>query len=94
MIPKSDFEVKKDKSGSMFNIFKQLILPQKKLFITVILASILLSLNGEIKELGNHEELMDLDGNYFNMVKIQNYKIDETQKESIIENDSEIITYT
>ena len=46
MIPKSDFEVKKDKSGSMFNIFKQLILPQKKMFITVILASALLSILG------------------------------------------------
>ncbi len=37
---------------------------------------------------------MDLHGNYFNMVKIQNYKIDETHKESEIENVSEIITYT
>ncbi|MFM1582160.1 peptidase domain-containing ABC transporter [Helcococcus bovis] len=46
MIPKSDFEVKKDKSGSMFNIFKQLILPQKKLFITIILTSLLLSIFG------------------------------------------------
>lgn len=46
MVPKSDFEVKKDKSGSMFNIFKQLILPQKKMFITVILASALLSILG------------------------------------------------
>lgn len=46
MIPRSDFEVKRDKSGSMFNIFKQLILPQKKIFITVIFASILLSLLG------------------------------------------------
>lgn len=46
MVPKSDFEAKKDKSGSMFNIFKQLILPQKKLFITVIFASVLLSLLG------------------------------------------------
>lgn len=50
--------------------------------------------DGEIKELGSHEELMDLHRNYFNMVKIQNYKIDETQKEIIIENDSEIITYS
>ncbi|TFF66059.1 peptidase domain-containing ABC transporter [Helcococcus ovis] len=46
MIPKSDFEVKKDKSGSMFNIFKQLILPQKKLFITIIFTSLLLSIFG------------------------------------------------
>lgn len=46
MVPKSDFEVKKDKSGSMFNIFKQLILPQKRLFITVIFSSVLLSLLG------------------------------------------------
>lgn len=46
MVPKSDFEVKKDKSGSMFNIFKQLILPQKGLFITIIFASVLLSLIG------------------------------------------------
>ena len=50
--------------------------------------------DGEIKELGSHDELMDLHGNYFNMVKIQNYKIDETHKESEIENVSEIITYT
>lgn len=50
--------------------------------------------DGEIKELGSHDELMDLHGNYFNMVKIQNYKIDETHKESVIENVSEIITYT
>lgn len=49
--------------------------------------------DGEIKELGSHDELMDLHGNYFNMVKIQNYKIEETHKESIVENDSEIITY-
>lgn len=46
MVPKSDFELKKDRSGSMFNIFKQLILPQKKLFIVVIFASVLLSLVG------------------------------------------------
>lgn len=46
MIPKSEFEVKKDKSNSMFTIFKQLILPQKKIFITVIFASIILSLLG------------------------------------------------
>ena len=49
--------------------------------------------NGEIKELGSHDELMALHQNYFNMIKIQNYKIDETHKENIVENDSEIITY-
>ncbi|MGF3113633.1 peptidase domain-containing ABC transporter [Facklamia sp. P9177] len=46
MIPKADFEVKRHKSGSMFKIFKQLILPQKKLFITIIFASLLLNLFG------------------------------------------------
>ncbi|WP_200813122.1 peptidase domain-containing ABC transporter [Helcococcus massiliensis] len=49
--------------------------------------------NGDIKELGSHEELISAQKDYFNMVKIQNYKFDETYKEIIIENDSEIITY-
>lgn len=51
-------------------------------------------MNGEIKELGNHEELMNLHKDYFNMVRIQNYKIDDIHKEIIIENDSELIIYT
>lgn len=46
MAPKSDFKVEKDKSGLMFNIFKQLIPPQKKIFITVIFASAMLSILG------------------------------------------------
>ncbi|MFM1514747.1 hypothetical protein [Helcococcus ovis] len=38
-------------------------------------------------------ELMAIHKNYFKMVRIQNYKINETHKESIVENYSEIITY-
>lgn len=36
---------------------------------------------------------MDLHGNYYSIVKIQNYSIKNIDKEIIDDNDSEIITY-
>ena len=46
MVPTSEFEQVKYKNKSMFDLFKTLILPQKKLLITIILASLLLSVVG------------------------------------------------
>lgn len=37
--------------------------------------------NGEIKELGSHNELMDLQKNYFNMVRIQNHSFKQEVKD-------------
>lgn len=46
MVPTSKFESMKYKDKGMFDLFCALILPQKKLLITVILASLLLSVIG------------------------------------------------
>lgn len=48
MIPKSDFEKNKSSNSSLFKLFTQLVLPQKQLFMTAILASIVLSVIGLI----------------------------------------------
>ncbi|WP_207648424.1 peptidase domain-containing ABC transporter [Anaerobranca gottschalkii] len=47
-IPTSEFETIKLKNKGMFNLFVSLILPQKSLLITIILASILLTIFGII----------------------------------------------
>lgn len=46
MVPTSEFEKGRKKSKTVFNMFIKLILPQKKLLITTILASIVLSILG------------------------------------------------
>lgn len=46
MIPTSEFEHMKYKNKGMFDLFCALILPQKKLLLTIILASVLLSIIG------------------------------------------------
>ncbi len=46
MIPNSEFERINYKNLGMFDLFRALILPQKKLLITIILASLLLSVIG------------------------------------------------
>lgn len=46
MVPKAEFEKIKYKDKGMFDLFCTLILPQKKLLLTIILASLLLSLIG------------------------------------------------
>lgn len=46
MIPKAEFEKMKYKNKSMFELFTKLILPQKRLLFTIILASLLLSVLG------------------------------------------------
>ena len=46
MAPTSDFELMKIKDKGMFDLFLALILPQKKILITVILTSFLLTLLG------------------------------------------------
>lgn len=51
MVPNSLFESISKKNKSMFDLFKMLILPQKKLIITVILTSVLLSIIGIISSL-------------------------------------------
>ncbi len=51
MIPTSLFESTNKKDKSMFDLFKMLILPQKKLIITIILTSVLLSIIGIIASL-------------------------------------------
>ena len=46
MVPTSEFEQVKYKDKSMFDLFKTLIFPQKKMLATIILASLLLSVVG------------------------------------------------
>lgn len=46
MVPTSEFEKMKYKGKGMFELFCSLILPQKRLLLTVILASLLLSMIG------------------------------------------------
>lgn len=46
MIPKSTFERQKIKNKGMFDLFCSLILPQKKMIITILLTSLVLSLVG------------------------------------------------
>lgn len=51
MIPTSLFEKTSKKDKTMFDLFKMLILPQKKMIITVILTSVLLSVIGILSSL-------------------------------------------
>lgn len=51
MTPTSEFESVSKKDKSMFDLFKLLILPQKKLIITVILTAVLLSIIGILSSL-------------------------------------------
>ncbi|MUO33717.1 peptide cleavage/export ABC transporter [Enterococcus gallinarum] len=46
LIPKSEFEIKRNKGVSMWQLFKQVMLPQKKLLLTVILTSFALTILG------------------------------------------------
>jgi len=46
MVPTSNFEQIKYKDKNMFDLFKALILPQKRMLLTIILASLLLSVVG------------------------------------------------
>lgn len=46
LIPTSNFEIESNKDASMFDLFKTLIFPQKKIIVTIILASVILSIIG------------------------------------------------
>ncbi|HFE9851872.1 TPA: peptidase domain-containing ABC transporter [Enterococcus faecalis] len=51
LIPKSEFEVNRKKNSSMWQLFKQVMLPQKKLLFAVILTSFSLTVLGIISSL-------------------------------------------
>lgn len=51
MIPKNEFEISRLKNTSIWQLFKQVMLPQKKLLLTIILISLSLTLIGIISSL-------------------------------------------
>ncbi|AGV72780.1 peptidase domain-containing ABC transporter [Lactococcus cremoris] len=51
LVPKNDFEIRREKKMSMWALFKQIMLPQKKMLITVIICSAILTLLGIVSSL-------------------------------------------
>lgn len=51
LIPKNEFEISRLKNTSIWQLFKQVMLPQKKLLLTIILISLSLTLIGIISSL-------------------------------------------
>lgn len=51
MVPTSEFEILKYKDKNMFELFKALIVPQKRVLMTIILTSLLLSVFGILSSL-------------------------------------------
>ncbi|MGM0123163.1 ATP-binding cassette, subfamily C, bacteriocin exporter [Enterococcus sp. AZ194] len=51
LIPKSEFETSRFKNTSMWQLFKQVMLPQKQLLLTIIITSLVLTIIGIISSL-------------------------------------------